>query len=67
MLLAAALDGRASLEELLSAAALVSGKEVALSALDSAAERGLAEAHGTEVRFQHPLIRSAVNSTAPPA
>jgi DNA-binding CsgD family transcriptional regulator len=67
MLLAAALDGRASIEELLSAATLASGNEVALSALDSAAERGLAEPHGSEVRFQHPLIRSAVASTAPPA
>jgi DNA-binding CsgD family transcriptional regulator len=67
VLLAAALDGRASIEELLSAATLVSGNEVALSALDSAAERGLAEAHGSEVRFQHPLIRSAVESTAAPA
>ncbi len=67
MLLAAALDGRASIEELLSAATLASGNEVVLSALDSAAERGLAEPHGSEVRFQHPLIRSAVASTAPPA
>jgi DNA-binding CsgD family transcriptional regulator len=67
MLLAAALDGRASIEELLSAAAQVRGNEVALSALDSAAQRGLAQAHGSEVRFAHPLIRSAVQSTAPPA
>ena len=67
MLLAAALDGRASIGELLSAATLASGHEVALSALDSAAERGLAEPHGSEVRFQHPLIRSAVASTALPA
>ncbi len=67
MLLAAALDGRASIEELLSAATRVAGNEVALSALDSAAERGLAQAHGSEVRFQHPLIRSAVQSAAPPA
>src|SRR5271170_4719319 len=67
VLLAAALDGRASIAELLSAATLVYGNEVALSALDSAAERGLAQGHGSEVRFQHPLIRSAVQSTAPPA
>ena len=67
VLLAAALDGRASIEELLAAATLVSGQEVALSALDGAAERGLAEAHGSEVRFEHPLIRSAVQSAAPPA
>ena len=67
LLLAAALDGAATIEELLAAATLVSGKEVALSALDGAAERGLADAHGSEVRFQHPLIRSAVDGTAPPA
>ena len=67
VLLAAALDGRASIAELLSAATLVSGSDVALSALDSAAERGLAKAHGSEVRFEHPLIRSAVQGTAPPA
>jgi DNA-binding CsgD family transcriptional regulator len=67
VLLAAALDGRASIAELLSAATRLSGNEVALSALDSAAERGLAEPNGPEVQFQHPLIRSAVQSSAPPA
>jgi DNA-binding CsgD family transcriptional regulator len=66
-LLAAALDGRASIEELLSAATVVAEKEVLLSALDSAAASRLAEAHGSEVRFHHPLIRSAVESMAPPA
>jgi DNA-binding CsgD family transcriptional regulator len=67
VLLAAALDGRASIAELLSAAALVAENEVALCALDSATERGLAQTHGSGVRFQHPLIRSAVQTTAPPA
>ncbi len=62
MLLAAALDGSASIDELRSAATRVSGNEVALSALDGAAERGLAHAHGSEVRFAHPLIRSAVQN-----
>jgi DNA-binding CsgD family transcriptional regulator len=66
LLLAAALDGRASIEELLSAATRVRGNEVALAALDGAAARGLSQAHGSEVRFAHPLIRSAVQSTAPP-
>ncbi len=65
MLLAAALDGRASIEEVLSAATRVCGNEVALSALDGAAERGVAQAHGSEVRFRHPLIRSAVVCAAP--
>jgi len=67
VLLAAALDGRASVEELLSAATAVAGNEVLLSALDSAAASRLAEVHGSEVRFHHPLIRSAVESMAPPA
>ena len=67
ILLAAALDGKASIEEVLSAARLVFGNELALSALDTAAERGLAHVRGSEVRFQHPLIRSAVASSAPPA
>ncbi len=40
---------------------------MALSALDGAAERGLTKANGSEVSFRHPLIRSAVQSTAPPA
>ena len=65
LLLAAALDGRSSIGELLSAATRVAGKEVPLSALDSAADRSLAYVHGSEVRFAHPLIRSAVQSTAP--
>jgi hypothetical protein len=67
VLLAAALDGRATIAELLSAAALVSEDEVAVSALDSAAERGLAQVRGSQVGFAHPLIRSAVQNTAPPA
>ena len=67
MLLAAALDGRASIEELLAAASLVCGHEVALSALDGAAARGLVQAQGPEVRFAHPLVRSAVQAAASPA
>jgi DNA-binding CsgD family transcriptional regulator len=67
MLLAAALDGKASIQELLSAATLVAGEEVGLSALDAAAERNLADAHRSGVRFQHPLIRSAVEGRAPRA
>lgn len=67
LLLAAALDGSASIDELLAAATLVTEHHAALTALDSAAERGLAEAHGSEVRFAHPLIRSAVQNAASPA
>jgi DNA-binding CsgD family transcriptional regulator len=67
VLLAAALDGSATIAELLAAAARVCAHEVALSALDSAAERGLVQLRGSEVRFEHPLIRSAVQNTTPPA
>ena len=67
LLLAAALDGAATIAELLSAATRVAGHEVALCALDSAAVRGLAQAFGSEVRFEHPLIRSTVQNTARPA
>ena len=67
VLLAAALDGSATIAELLAAAACVCAHEVELSAVDSAAERDLVALHGSELRFQHPLIRSAVQNATPPA
>jgi DNA-binding CsgD family transcriptional regulator len=66
-LLAAALDGRASLDEVLRCAALLLQRPVEVSALDPAAEAGLIDLVGTEVRFRHPLVRSAVRQAALPA
>ena len=66
-LLAAALDPRASLGELVEAASVVHGSMVELAALDPAVEAELAEVVETDVRFRHPLIRSAVRQAARPA
>ncbi len=66
ILLAAALDGRASLEEIATAASQIRGEATALSGLDPAVEAGLVGIVDTELRFRHPLIRSAVRQAAPP-
>ncbi len=66
-LLAAALDGRASLQEVLDCAARLGQKPVEVSALDSAVEASLIDLVETEVRFRHPLIRTAVRQAALPA
>jgi DNA-binding CsgD family transcriptional regulator len=66
MLLAAALDGRASLDEVARAASELRGEETALSALDPAVEGNLVSIADAELRFRHPLVRSAVRQAAPP-
>ncbi|HEX4215256.1 MAG TPA: AAA family ATPase, partial [Candidatus Dormibacteraeota bacterium] len=66
-LLAAALDGRASLQEILRSAALLHPGGLTGAALDPAREAGLVEVLGGEVHFRHPLVRSAVRQAAPPA
>ena len=66
-LLAAALDPRASLAELIEAASMLHGSRVELEALDPAMEAGLAQVVETGLRFGHPLIRSAVRQAARPA
>ncbi len=66
-LLAAALDSRATLEEILGSAALLMGAQIETSALDLAVRAELVEVVEMEVRFRHPLIRSAVQQSAPPA
>jgi DNA-binding CsgD family transcriptional regulator len=66
-LLAAALDPRASLRELVEAASMLHGSRVELAALDPAVESELAEVVETDVRFRHPLIGSAVRQAASPA
>ena len=63
-LLAAALDGRASLDEVVRCAAAVAGNVVSVSAVDPAVEVGLVEIDAQELRFRHPLIRSALRQKA---
>ena len=58
VLLAAALDSRASLAEVLAAA------HTALSVIDPAVQAGLVDIGEGEIRFRHPLIRSAVRQAA---
>ena len=66
MLLAAALDGRASLDEIARAASKLRGEAIPFSALDPAVEADLVSIVDAELRFRHPLIRSAVRQAAPP-
>jgi DNA-binding CsgD family transcriptional regulator len=58
VLLAAALDSRASLGEVLAAA------RAPLSVMEPAVNAGLVEVGEAEIRFRHPLIRSAVRQAA---
>jgi DNA-binding CsgD family transcriptional regulator len=58
VLLAAALDSRASLAEVLAAA------HAALSVIEPAVGAGLIDIGEGEIRFRHPLIRSAVREAA---
>ncbi len=67
LLLAAALDTRASLEEVMKSAALVHEGVIELTALDPAVALGLVEIVAAGVQFHHPLIRSAVQQAATPA
>ena len=67
VLLAAALDGRASLEELVGSASIVAGTLLVVSDLDAAVAAELVSIVDGEVRFRHPLVRSAVHQAAPPA
>jgi DNA-binding CsgD family transcriptional regulator len=67
VLLAAALDGRASLKEVLVCATRLHGAAVTASAVDRAVAIGLVDLVDTELHFRHPLIRSAVQQGASPA
>jgi DNA-binding CsgD family transcriptional regulator len=66
MLLVAALDGRATLDEVVQAASILRGAPVGVSAVDPAVLAGLLTAVDGELRFRHPLIRSAVRQAGPP-
>jgi DNA-binding CsgD family transcriptional regulator len=67
VLLAAALDSRASLEELVRSASLVAERPLGVSDLDAAVGAELVSIVDRQVRFRHPLVRSAVRQAAPPA
>jgi DNA-binding CsgD family transcriptional regulator len=68
VLLAGALDPRASLEEVLQAATRINGGgRIDLTALDSAIATGYVAVVDARLRFSHPLVRSAVRQTATPA
>jgi DNA-binding CsgD family transcriptional regulator len=67
VLLAAALDGAAPLEEVLAAASALRDAPLTLAAFDPAARAGLVELEPGALRFRHPLIRSAVRQGSPPA
>jgi AAA ATPase domain len=66
VLLAAALDGRAPLEELVAAASAVRGEPLTVAAIDPAVEARLVELEASHLRFRHPLIRSAVRQAGLP-
>jgi hypothetical protein len=66
-LLAAALDSRASLDEIIRCVRQLQGSPASLLALEPAAEAGLIDIVDAELRFRHPLIRSAVRQAAPAA
>ncbi|MET4308097.1 AAA family ATPase [Bradyrhizobium sp. RT4b] len=56
-----------SLHEILSAAEAVLGERVGIDAIAPAVAAKLIEINGTEVRFRHPLVRSAMHQAADPA
>lgn len=66
LMLAAALDGRAPLSELIAATTAVSAAPVTVADLDPAVEARLLEVDGARITFRHPLIRSAVRQAALP-
>jgi len=65
-LLLVALDVEPSISEVLSAARLVTGKELSIDVLEPALDSGLIAISGVRVRFRHPLIRSALDQAATP-
>ncbi len=64
LLFVAAENDGTSLHEILRAAAAVLGMPVGVDALAPAVAANLIEIDGTEVRFRHPLVRSAMHQAA---
>ena len=67
LLLVAALDDGGALDEILAAAAVLTGAVVAIEAIQPALTARLVSVdEGYEVRFRHPLLRSALRRQAAP-
>jgi DNA-binding CsgD family transcriptional regulator len=64
-LLAAALDSRASLDEIGQSVTLMRGSPVSSKVLAPAVNAGLIDVRDGAAQFRHPLIRSAVRQAAP--
>jgi DNA-binding CsgD family transcriptional regulator len=64
VLLAAALDDESDLSEVLAAASVASGGTITADALTPATASRLIEVDQNEIRFRHPLIRSAIRQSA---
>ena len=65
VLVAAALDEEGTLEAILEAASVVAGAPLSGRDLAPAESAGLIQASGTGVRFRHPLVRGAIEQSAP--
>jgi DNA-binding CsgD family transcriptional regulator/tetratricopeptide (TPR) repeat protein len=60
LLLVAALDEQSNLAEIVSATKILCGEDLSLEVLTPAASAGLLHTDGMDVRFKHPLMRSAI-------
>jgi len=56
----ASADGRGQVAEMVTAASQLAGEEITLAAVTEAITAGLVEVEGSEIRFRHPLMRSAI-------
>lgn len=63
LLRVAAIDANGALAEILSVASKLDGREMSLEAADEAVRAGLIEIDGPQLRFRHPLVRSAIHQT----
>ncbi len=63
-LLLAALDDDPSVAEILAASGLQAGRDVTVEVLERALDSGLITLAGANIRFRHPLIRSALEQGA---
>ena len=64
VLLTAALDDESDLAEVLAAASVAGGRPITAEALTPATTSRLIEVDQNEIRFRHPLIRSAIRQSA---